>query len=280
MREIDAATLSATVAHLCQEAAYDLPQDVVEALRNAHDREESPRAKRVLEMLLQNAELARREQVPLCQDTGTTVIFLEIGQDVHIRGDLTQALVEGVAKGYTEGYLRKSMVRHPFAARVNTGDNTPPVVHTEIVPGDALKVTVLPKGGGCENMSRLAILKPGEGKRGICDFVVRTVEEAGGNPCPPVIVGVGIGGTSEYAMHLAKKALLRKVGDHNPDSETADLERALLERVNATGVGPMGWGGRTTALTVNVETYPTHITSLPVGVNMQCHSARFKTAVL
>ena len=280
MREIDAATLSATVARLCQEAAHDLPSDVVEALRNAHEREESPRAKRVLEMLLQNAELAHREQVPLCQDTGTTVIFLEVGQDVHIRGDLTQALAEGVARGYTGGYLRKSMVLHPFAGRVNTGDNTPPVVHTEIVPGDALKVTVLPKGGGCENMSRLAILKPGEGKQGIVDFVVRTVEKAGGNPCPPVIVGVGIGGTSEYAMHLAKKALLRKVGDHNSDSEAADLERELLERVNATGLGPMGWGGRTTALAVNVEIYPTHITSLPVGVNMQCHSARFKTAVL
>ena len=268
------------MARLCQEAAHDLPSDVVEALRNAHEREESPRAKRVLEMLLQNAELAHREQVPLCQDTGTTVIFLEVGQDVHIRGDLTQALAEGVARGYTGGYLRKSMVLHPFAGRVNTGDNTPPVVHTEIVPGDALKVTVLPKGGGCENMSRLAILKPGEGKQGIVDFVVRTVEKAGGNPCPPVIVGVGIGGTSEYAMHLAKKALLRKVGDHNSDSEAADLERELLERVNATGLGPMGWGGRTTALAVNVEIYPTHITSLPVGVNMQCHSARFKTAVL
>jgi fumarate hydratase subunit alpha len=242
VREIDAATLSATVAQLCQEAAYDLPQDVVEALRIAREREESPRARRVLDILLQNAALAHREQVPLCQDTGTTVIFLEVGQDVHIRGDLRQALEEGVTKGYTEGYLRKSMVRHPFAARVNTGDNTPPVVHTEIVSGDALRVTVLPKGGGCENMSRLAILKPGEGKQGICDFVVRTVAEAGGKPCPPGIVGVGIGGTAEYAMHLAKKALVRKVGDHNPDIEAAELERDLLHLVNATGVGPMGGG--------------------------------------
>ena len=268
------------MARLCQEAAYELPEDVVEALRAAHEREESSRARRVLEMLLQNAEMAGREQVPLCQDTGTTVIFLELGQDVHIRGDLTEALTQGVAQGYTKGYLRKSMVRQPFSARVNTSDNTPPVVHTEVVPGDALKVTVMPKGGGCENMSRLAILKPAEGKQGISDFVVRVVEEAAGNPCPPVIVGVGIGGTAEYAMHLAKKALLRKVGDHNPDPETADMERYLLGRVNATGLGPMAWGGRTTALAVNVETYPTHITSLPVGVNLQCHSARFKTAVL
>ena len=280
MREIDADTLAATIARLLQEAAHYLPQDVVEALRAARDREEGPRARHVLDRLLENAEIAATEHVPLCQDTGTAVIFLEIGQEVHIRGDLSQALLQGVAEGYTKGYLRKSIVRHPFSHRVNTGDNTPPVVHTEIVPGDRVKVTAMPKGGGCENMSRLALLKPGEGKKGISDFVVRVVEEAAGNPCPPVIVGVGIGGTAEHVMYLAKKALLRRVGAPNADPEVAELERELLRRVNATGVGPMAWGGRTTALAVHVETYPTHITSLPVGVNLQCHSARFKTAVI
>ena len=280
MREIDADTLAATIARLFQEAAHYLPQDVVEALRAARDREEGPRARHVLDRLLENAEIAATEHVPLCQDTGTAVIFLEIGQEVHIRGDLSQALLQGVAEGYTKGYLRKSIVRHPFSHRVNTGDNTPPVVHTEIVPGDRVKVTAMPKGGGCENMSRLALLKPGEGKKGISDFVVRVVEEAAGNPCPPVIVGVGIGGTAEHVMYLAKKALLRRVGAPNADPEVAELERELLRRVNATGVGPMAWGGRTTALAVHVETYPTHITSLPVGVNLQCHSARFKTAVI
>lgn len=280
MREITAPQISDTVARLCQEAATDLPSDVLDALRSALAAEDSPRARRVLEMLVRNAEMAGREQLPLCQDTGTTIIFLEVGQDAHIQGDLRDALMKGVARGYTEGYLRKSMVVQPFSARINTGDNTPPVVHIEIVPGDRLRITVMLKGGGCENMSRLAILKPGEGRQGVIDFAVRAVEEAGGNPCPPVIVGVGIGGTAEYAMYLAKKALLRRVGEHNADPETADLERALLERVNSTGLGPMGWGGRTTALGVNVEVYPTHITSLPVGVNLQCHSARFKTAVL
>jgi len=280
VREIDSATIADTVARLCQEAAYNLPDDVVQALRSALDREESPRARHVLEMLLENAEIARRARVPLCQDTGTSVIFLEIGQEVHVRGDLTEALTQGVARGYAEGYLRNSIVRQPFSRRVNTGDNTPPVIHTEIVTGDTLKITVMPKGGGCENMSRLAILKPGEGKQGVSDFTVKVVEEAAGNPCPPVIVGVGIGGTAEYAMYLAKKALLRRVGDHNPDPETATLEEELLERVNATGLGPMAWGGRTTALAVNIETYPTHIASLPVGINLQCHSARFRTAEL
>jgi len=280
MREIDADTLAATVARLFQEAAHYLPEDVVEALHAARDHEEGPRARHVLDRLLENARIAATERVPLCQDTGTAVIFLEIGQEVHIRGDLSQALVRGVAEGYTKGYLRKSIVRHPFSRRVNTGDNTPPVVHTETVPGDSLKVTVMPKGGGCENMSRLAFLRPGEGKKAVVNFIVRAVEEAAGNPCPPVIAGVGIGGTAEHVMYLAKKALLRRVGEANPDPEVAELEHELLQRVNATGLGPMAWGGRTTALAVHVETYPTHITSLPVGVNFQCHSARSKTTVI
>jgi len=280
VREIHAQQIAETVARLAQEANYYLPEDVLAALRAARAKEDAPRAQKVLDIILKNAEVAAQGQIALCQDTGTTVIFLDIGQDVHILGDLHQALVDGVAKGYKDGYLRKSMVRQPFSKRLNTGDNTPPVVHTEIVPGDRLNVTLMPKGGGCENMSRMTILKPGEGKKGIADFVLRTIEESGGNPCPPVILGVGIGGTAEHVMYLAKRSLLRKVGDHNPDPEVAEFERELLERVNATGIGPQAWGGRTTALAVNIETYPTHITSLPVGVNVQCHSARFKTAVL
>lgn len=280
MREIDDAAIRETVERLCQEANYYLPDDVVAALKNARQREEAPRAQQVLDIILQNAEIAGRDKVALCQDTGTTVVFLDIGQDAHVRGDLNQAIHDGVSRGYKSGFLRSSMVRQPFSRRLNTGDNTPPVVHTEIVPGDRLKITLMPKGGGCENMSRMVILRPGEGRKGVSDFVLRTVEESGGNPCPPVIVGVGIGGTAEYVMFLAKRSLLRKVGQHNPDPEVAELEDELLERINATGIGPQAWGGSTTALAVNVETFPTHITALPVGVNIQCHSARFKTAEL
>ena len=280
MREIDDTAIRETVERLCQEANYYLPDDVVAALKNARQREEAPRAQQVLGTILQNAEIAGRDKVALCQDTGTTVIFLDIGQDAHVRGDLNQAIHDGVSRGYKSGFLRSSMVRQPFSRRLNTGDNTPPVVHTEIVPGDRLKITLMPKGGGCENMSRMVILRPGEGRKGVSDFVLRTVEESGGNPCPPVIVGVGVGGTAEYVMFLAKRSLLRKVGQHNSDPEVAELEDELLERINATGIGPQAWGGRTTALAVNVETYPSHITALPVGVNIQCHSARFKTAEL
>lgn len=280
MREIDDAAIRETVERLCQEANYYLPDDVVAALKNARQREEAPRAQQVLDTILRNVEIAGRDKVALCQDTGTTVVFLDIGQDAHVRGDLNQAIHDGVSRGYKSGFLRSSIVRQPFSRRLNTGDNTPPVVHTEIVPGDRLKITLMPKGGGCENMSRMVILRPGEGRKGVSDFVLRTVEESGGNPCPPVIVGVGIGGTAEYVMFLAKRSLLRKVGQHNPDTEVAELEDELLERINATGIGPQAWGGRTTALAVNVETYPTHITALPVGVNIQCHSARFKTAEL
>lgn len=280
MREISATAVKETVAKLCQEANYYLPDDVRKALEDARKKEEAPQAQKVLDMILQNAALAGQNRVALCQDTGTCVVFLEVGQDVHVKGDLHQAIETGVAKGYKTGYLRNSMVRQPFSKRVNTGDNTPAVVHAEIVPGERLKITVMPKGGGCENMSRMAILKPGEGRKGVVDFVLRAVEEAGGNPCPPVIVGVGVGGTAEHVMYLAKRALIRQVGEHNPDPEVAELEAELLERINATGIGPQAWGGRTTALAVNVETFAAHITALPVGVNIQCHSARFKTAEL
>lgn len=280
MREIRAETITEAVARLAKEANYHLGEDVLAALRKAREMEESPTGQGVLDIILENAAIAHREGMPICQDCGTTVIFLEVGQDVHIAGDIHAALEEGVRQGYTTGYLRTSMVRQPFSQRINTRDNTPPVVHTEIVPGAELKITLLPKGGGCENMSRLAILKPGEGRRGVVDFVVRAVEESGGNACPPLVVGVGIGGTSDHVMLLAKRALLRPVGAPNPDLEVADLEGELLERINATGVGPQGYGGTTTALAVHVETYPAHITALPVGVNLQCHAARLKTAVL
>jgi fumarate hydratase subunit alpha len=281
VKEIHASQITETVARLCQDATHNLPEDVVAALRRAESTEESPLARQVLQEILDNAELARREMLPLCQDTGTAVVFAEVGQDVRIVGGaFVDAVNAGVAKGYTEGYLRKSIVDKPFSARTNTQDNTPAVIHTEIVPGDRLKLAVMPKGGGCENMSRFAILLPGAGKEGVTNFVLRAVEESGGNPCPPVIVGVGIGGSAEYSMTLAKKALTRRVGDHNPDPETAELEEELLEKVNALGLGPQAVGGRNTALAVHIETYPTHIAALPVAVNLQCHSARFKSAEL
>jgi fumarate hydratase subunit alpha len=281
MRDIDCQTIKETVARLCQEASAYLPEDVLQALKEARQKEESPLGQKILDQILENAELARKEMLPLCQDTGTAVVFLEVGQDVHIvGGNLSECIAEGVREGYDKGYLRKSIVERPFSARVNTKDNTPPVVHTEIVPGDRLRIQVMPKGAGCENMSRLAILLPGEGKKGVTDFILRAVEEAGGNPCPPIIVGVGVGGTAEKAMSLATKALTRKVGKPNADAETAELERELLEKVNALGLGPQAVGGRITALAVHVETYPTHIGSLPVAVNIQCHSARLAEAVL
>jgi len=281
MREVHADQIRDTVRGLCRDAACLLPDDVVDALKRAREREESPLAQRVLDQILRNAQLAAEEWLPLCQDTGTSVIFLEVGQDVHIAGGaLMDALSEGVGAGYTEGFLRSSIVDRPFSARVNTKNNTPPVVHTEIVPGDKLRIILMPKGSGCENMSRFAVLLPSAGKEGVSEFVVRTVEEAGGNPCPPIIIGVGVGGTAEHAMYLAKRALTRKVGAPNPDAETAAFEGELLEKVNALGVGPQAVGGRTTALAVHIETYPTHIAALPVAVNLQCHSARLKEAVL
>ena len=281
MREIHVSDIRDTVSRMSQEANFFLPDDVLDALKKARKNEEAPRAQKVLDMIVKNSEIAAEKQIALCQDTGTTVIFLEIGQDVHlIGGHLIDALSDGVRSGYKEGFLRNSIVNQPFSARINTGDNTPPIVHTDIVPGEDLKITILPKGGGCENMRRLAILRPGDGKKGVIDFTLKAIEESGGNPCPPLIVGVGIGGTAEHVMHMAKKSLLRKVGELNPDPEVAELEQELLEIVNARGIGPQAWGGRATALAVNIETHPTHITSLPVGVNLQCHSARLKTATI
>ena len=281
MREIGAQRVAEVVADLCQKANFFLPKDVLEALRRARETEESPLGRETLDRILENAEIAASERIPLCQDCGATVIVLQVGQEVQITGgDLYQAVEEGVRQGYTQGYLRKSMVKQPFSARVKTRDNSPPVIHTDIVPGDRLRIIVMPKGGGSENMSRLAMLVPAQGRNGVVDFVVQAVREAGSNPCPPVIVGVGIGGTADRAVWLAKEALLRPVGQHHTDPEMADLEKELLQKINALGIGPQGFGGRTTALGVHVEVFPAHIASLPVAVNIQCHSARHEEFVL
>jgi fumarate hydratase subunit alpha len=281
MREIHVDTIRERISELCVEATHVLPEDVRDGLRRAEENERAPLAKQVLVELLDNFDIAEREMIPLCQDTGTTVVFVELGQEVHIvGGSLEDAIHEGVGKGYTGGYMRASIVEHPLTSRVNTGNNTPAVIHYEVVPGDQLHLKVLPKGGGCENMSRFVNLLPRAGKDAVINFMLRAVEESGGNPCPPLIVGVGIGGTSEYAMTLAKKAVTRGVGSRSDDPEIAELEQEMLEKVNALGVGPQAVGGMNTALAVNVLTYPTHITALPVAVNIQCHSARLKEAVL
>ncbi len=281
VRDIPVDKITETIAELCENATHFLPEDVIGGLEQARDREKSELGKQVLIEILENVEIAKNEMLPLCQDTGTTVVFVELGQDAHIVGGrLDDAINAGVAKGYTEGFLRASIVDHPFSSRANTKNNTPAVIHVDVVPGDKLKLKVLPKGGGCENMSRFTVMLPSAGKDQIVEFVLRTIEESGGNPCPPLIVGVGVGGTSEYAMTIAKKAVIRSVGKPSDDPETAEFERELLEKVNALGVGPQAVGGLTTALAVNIETYPTHITALPVAVNIQCHSARLKEAEL
>ena len=281
VREIKAGAITQTVTNLFQQANFVLGKDVLTALRQAERTEKSPLGREALSQIIKNARVAIREQLPLCQDCGTAVVFLEIGQETHITGgDLYTAVAEGVRQGYTQGYLRKSVVSQPFSARINTGDNTPPVIHTEIVPGDRVKIMVMPKGGGAENMSRLAMLKPGDGREGIIKLVVKTVSESGGNPCPPLIIGLGVGATSEQVMLLAKRALLRRLGTPNPDSEIAGLETEILSCVNDLGIGPLGFGGSTTALAVHAEVRPTHIASLPVAVNLQCHSARHKEAEL
>lgn len=281
MRTIDAKEVTKTAARLFQEACYYLPQDVLDCLKQMREAEESPVGRKVLDRILENADISAKGEIPLCQDTGDAIVFLELGQDVHIvGGDLYSAINEGVRQGYNEGYLRKSMVSRPFSARINTKDNTPAIIYTDIVPGDRLKIIAKPKGGGAENMSRLAMLPPAKGRQGVIDFVVNAVDEAGSNPCPPVIIGVGIGGTVEKTVMLAKRALLRKVGEPNPDAEVAELEKEILKRVNNLGIGPMGYGGRITALAVHAEVFPAHIASLPVAVNLQCWCARHKEAIL
>ena len=281
MREIDCQKITEAVSSLFQEACVYLSEDVLGAIKRARESEESSVAQDVLDRILENSEIASEEKIPLCQDTGTAVLFLELGQEVHITGgDLYSAINEGARQGYDKGYLRKSIVSQPFSTRVNTKDNTPAIIYTDIVPGDKLKIIVMPKGAGAENMTRLAMLSPAQGRQGVIDFVVNAVDEAGGNPCPPLIVGAGIGGTAEKTLMLAKKALLREVGKSNPDAEVAELEKEILKRINNLGIGPMGYGGRTTALAVHVEVLSAHIASLPVAVNLQCHSARHKEVII
>ncbi|MFH0945583.1 MAG: fumarate hydratase [Planctomycetota bacterium] len=281
MREIDAKIVTETISTLLQDACYHLSDDMMTALSLAQESEESPAARNVLAKLRENAEVAARDEIPLCQDTGMAVVFLELGQDVHIvGGDLYEAVQEGARRAYSRGYLRMSVVDRPFSARMNTRDNTPAVIHTAIVTGEKLNIKALSKGFGSENMSRLAMLTPAKGRPGVIDFVVKCVDEAGANHCPPVNVGVGIGGTADKCMLLAKQALLRRVGLPHPDSEIAELENEILSRVNELGIGAMGYGGKITALAVHVEVFPTHIASLPVAVNLQCHSVRHREATL
>ena len=279
MRTITARQISDAVAALCIRANKELPEDIVRAMRSAAAEESWPLAKSTLGVLRENIDAAAERALPVCQDTGLACVFAELGQDVHIEGDFTQAVNEGVRRGYTEGYLRKSVVCDPLR-RVNTGDNSPAAITVELVPGDELKLTVIPKGFGSENMSRLAMLKPADGVEGVKRFVVETVQAAGSNPCPPIVVGVGIGGTFDKAAALAKHALLRPIDQPNADPYYAALEKELLEEINALGIGPQGFGGRTTALGLNIETMPTHVAGLPVAVNISCHVTRRAGAVL
>lgn len=275
MREINVSEVTKTVSKLCMDSCYYLPEELLAKFKSAVAEEESPLGREILGTIIENAELAKRKAVPICQDTGLTVVFMEIGQDVHfVGGDLYTAIHAGVADGYINGYLRKSSVDDPLFVRKNTNDNTPAIIHTTIVPGDKVKVIVCPKGCGSENMGAMKMLKPADGVEGVIKFVVDTVRSAGPNPCPPVTVGVGIGGNMEKAALLAKYSLTRKVGEHNANPQYAELEEKLLELVNKTGVGPSGLGGSTTAVAVNIEYAPTHIGGLPVAVNLNCHAAR------
>ncbi len=280
IREVTTEQIIELVAGLCQESNRILGGDIQAALEKALEREESPTGRACLAGLIENAAIARTEQLPICQDTGMTVIFVDYGQDVHVSGgDFNEAIHEGVRRGYREGFLRKSVVEDPFRRR-NTGDNTPAIIHTRIVPGDQLTITVAPKGFGSENMSRLVMLTPAQGLPAAKAFIVDTVSRAGANPCPPLVVGVGIGGTMEYAALLAKRSLLREVGSVNRQPELAELENELLTEINRLGIGPQGLGGRCTALAVHIETYPTHIAGLPVAVNISCHVTRHRSGTL
>lgn len=279
MKEIKAQQITDVIRDLCIDANCHLPEDIKDAIVNCHGCEPFPIAQTVLGKIEENFQIADADNVPICQDTGLACVFLEIGQDIHIDGNLTDAVNEGVRRGYVEGFLRKSCVKDPID-RVNTGDNTPAVLYTEIVPGDQLKITVAPKGFGSENMSQIKMLKPSDGLQGVKDFIVKVVEEAGPNPCPPIVVGVGIGGTFDKAAYLAKKALMRSVDQRSENPFYAELETEMLEKINALGIGPQGFGGKTTALAVNIETLPTHIAGLPCAVNINCHVTRHKSAVL
>ena len=278
MRTISTKEITDKVKALCISAACDLEPDAAAAIKAAEAREESPLGKEVLGQIIENFGIAAKENLPMCQDTGIAVFFVDLGREAALDGSLEDAINEGVRQGYKDGFLRKS-VCHPLK-RTNTGDNTPAIIHTRITEGDRLKIKIAPKGAGSENMSRLKMLKPAEGVEGVKKFVVESIREAGGNPCPPIVVGVGIGGDFEKSAILSKKALLRKVGASNDDADVAKLESELLAEINRLGIGPMGFGGTVTALAVHVETHPCHIASLPVAVNIQCHADRHKEAVI
>lgn len=280
MREVVAKRISDVIKKLCIEANTNLSEDVLDALNKALSKEESPTGREIIRQLINNSKIAWREKLPICQDTGMAFVFLEIGQDVRIiDGTIDEAVNEGVSRGYHQGYLRKSVVRDPLK-RDNTNDNTPAIIHTKIVPGEQIKVSILTKGGGAENCSAIRMFKPSSSKEEINEFILETVENAGPNACPPIIVGVGIGGSFDYAPVLAKKALLRQVAMHNSEHDVAKWEKELLEEINKTGIGPMGLGGTTTALAVHIEKRPCHISSLPVAVNIECHAHRYKEAVI
>ena len=279
MRNIDAVQITEAVRHMCIQANCHLPEDVRARITQCRACETFPIAQTILDQIIENFDIADRNEVPICQDTGMACVFVEIGQDVHVVGDLSEAIHEGVRQGYEQGYLRKSVVRDPLD-RVNTKDNTPALIYYDIVPGEQIKITVAPKGFGSENMSQIKMLKPSDGLEGVKAFVLKAVEEAGPNPCPPIVVGVGIGGSLDKVALMAKRALIRDLDSHNPDPFYAALEDELLEKINALGIGPQGFGGRTTALKVNIEKGPTHIAGLPVAVNINCHVTRHMTEVL
>ena len=279
MREINAARITEVVKRLCIEANCHLPQDVKNCICESYQQETWPQAKEILGRIIENYEIADEENQPICQDTGMACVFVKLGQDVHVAGDLAEAIHEGVRQGYEEGYLRKSVVKDPLH-RVNTGDNTPALIYYDLVPGEQIEITVAPKGFGSENMSQIKMLRPSDGLQGVKDFVLKVVEDAGPNPCPPIVVGVGIGGSFDKAAYLAKRALVRDCDAANPDPFYAELEAQLLKEINELGIGPQGFGGRTTALAVNIEQFPTHIAGLPVAVNINCHVTRHKKEVI
>ena len=279
MRELSADQITEVVKRLCIEANCHLPQDVKNCIETCRKQETWPQAQEILDRIQENYEIADAQNAPICQDTGMACVFVKVGQDVHINGDLTEAIHEGVRQGYTEGLLRKSVVRDPLD-RVNTKDNTPAMIYYDLVPGDKVEITVAPKGFGSENMSQIKMLKPSDGLQGVKDFILKVVEDAGPNPCPPIVVGVGIGGTFDKAALMAKQALLRPADSESPLPFYADLEKEMLEKINALGIGPQGFGGRTTALAVNIEVCPTHIAGLPIAVNINCHVTRHQKEVL
>ncbi|MCD7892323.1 MAG: fumarate hydratase [Erysipelotrichaceae bacterium] len=280
MRNIKYDEIVDAIKEMCIEANMVLPSDITNVIEEAYQNEDFKLAKETLEILKENAQIAKRENAPICQDTGMACVFVEIGQDVHIIGDMNEAINEGVRQGYEEGYLRKSVVNDPMFDRINTKDNTPAIIHYEIVPGDKLKITLAPKGFGSENMCQVKMLKPSDGVEGVKEFVLKVVKDAGPNACPPMVIGVGIGGSFDYVAYLSKKAMLRDSHSHHQDPRYAALEDELLEMINQTGIGPAGYGGKTTALSLNIETYPTHIAGMPVAVSICCHVARHKEVIL